>query len=298
MKYPSLAPFDASMNGKTMSPAQISSLLAFSHDSPNKEQNQSGTNNKIAKTNVSNPMLMGMPRLPNAQMKFAPPKINPSMKPQMMFPPQMPFPMMPFPPMNPGMLLPKLNTVNGRQQMPDSSPAKAVVLKCPFPECKLVWHKTKDLYKHLRDTHETDFTCPYCEKQSTCMSNFVCHVRLHTNEKPWVCPVADCDYRGRTKNHAKSHVIQNHGIKYFHKHEKFFLQDRCRKRNDSPFTIPKSLFKRSASSLANSILAGMPGMLPAMKKFPMAPMSGAFMNPHFSGVMNNSPPVIQIPPKL
>jgi len=84
-----------------------------------------------------------------------------------------------------------------------------------------------------------------------------CHVRLHTNEKPWCCPLPSCEYRGRTKNHSKSHVIQNHGTKYFHQYKRFFLQDRCRKNHNqtNPFTIPKSLFKgSSASGLTNSFI--------------------------------------------
>merc|ERR550537_833104 len=196
-------------------------------------------------------------------LKATPPKMSslpthsahasrPKMPPHMMFP-GMPMPMM-FPHMIP-MLMPKLTNFGPPSMTtPDATPAKTVVLQCPFPECKLVWHKTKDLYKHLREYHKTDFSCPYCDKQSTCMSNFVCHVRLHTNEKPWVCPLPDCEYRGRTKNHAKSHVIQNHGIKFFHQYERFFLQDRCRKSQaqSNPFSIPKSLFKRSASNLANT----------------------------------------------
>lgn len=304
--YPGLAPFDGSM-GKPMSPEEISSLLAFSNsDSPNKEVNGKSIARaapappKVPTMRIPmppNPMLMGMPpmqRFPIGNpLKGTPPKGRPRSKrtPPMMFP-GMHMPMM-FPPMNP-MLMPKLPNFVGASMTPDSAPSKTVVLQCPFPECKLVWHKTKDLYKHLREHHKTDFSCPYCEKQSTCMSNFVCHVRLHTNEKPWVCPLPDCEYRGRTKNHAKSHVIQNHGIKYFHQHEKFFLQDRCRKRNETPFTIPRSLFKRSASSLANSIT--MANMV-AMKKFQMGP--GNFLSNSFTpSPMSISPPQLPLPPKI
>jgi len=305
MTYPSLAPFDSNM-GQTMSPAEISSLLAFSNGEtpPNKEIRSTGAIPSTIKRKPNlmppNPMFMGMPSMPPMMsmgnpLKGTPPKSRHSRRtPPMMFPGPMGMPMMQmFPPMNP-MMMQKMPNFGSSSAASDTTPAKRVVLQCPFPDCKLVWHKTKDLYKHLREHHKTDFSCPYCEKQSTCMSNFVCHVRLHTNEKPWVCPLPDCEYRGRTKNHAKSHVIQNHGIKYFHQHEKFFLQDRCRKRNDSPFTIPRSLFKRSASSLANSITMA---NMAAMKKFQMGP--GNFLSNSFTpSPMSVSPPQITIPPKI
>lgn len=289
--YPTLVPFGRPQG--PMSKDEISNLLAFSHSqSPEKEKHMMSRNDRY--TNEGNsmrgamnyppqmlpPAMPNMPMTPSMQMAPSPmmQPTPPHMAPGIMPPMQMPNPMHQ---MNPFMMNPMMfgNMMKQSPPLPKlEQPSKTVSLQCPIPDCKTVWNKTKSLYRHLREDHNTDFKCPHCDKQSTCMSNFVCHVRLHTNEKPWVCPIPGCEYRGRTKNHSKSHVIQNHGIKYFHQHENFFLQDRSKKPSSlehNPFTIPKSLFKRSSAMKKSFQLSGASYMhtsfSPSPARFPSPP---------------------------
>lgn len=158
---------------------------------------------------------------------------------------------------------------------------KLVLFDCSYPDCPERFFKSRKLYEHLRNKHKTDFKCPHCKKQNACMANFVSHVRIHTNEKPWICPVDSCKYRGRTKNHAKCHVIQNHGIQTLEIFDCFFMQDRTENsinlKRKLPMSIPRSLLKRTKFNPSTQHLP-----MPNMSLPPMGiPMFG--MNPPIMG---------------
>lgn len=157
---------------------------------------------------------------------------------------------------------------------------KLVLFNCSYPECQERFFKSRKLYEHLRNKHKTDFKCPHCKKQNACMANFVSHVRIHTNEKPWICPVDSCKYRGRTKNHAKCHVIQNHGIQTLEIFDCFFMQDRTENsinlKRKLPMSIPRSLLKRTKFNPSSQHLP-MPNMSLSPMGIPMFGVNPAIM---------------------
>jgi len=192
-------------------------------------------------------------------------------------PPGMPHPMFPsHPSINPMVMFPNPAHFAMSQMMTphtqiDFLHPKSVTFECCLPNCEKTFTKTRHLYKHLKHDHHTKFICPYCEKKSNCMANFVSHCRTHTNEKPWPCPLPTCTYRGRNKNHSKCHVIQNHGVEILQNFESFFMQDRLsvssnRKRAaGKAFGAPKSLMKRQRM---HPFLTHMPGQVPPMANLP------------------------------
>jgi hypothetical protein len=71
---------------------------------------------------------------------------------------------------------------------------------------------TGNLYRHIKNNHigydaDTErLVCPYCpgDHVSSCMSNFVIHLRGHTQEKPWSCPFPGCFHKCKSKSSTKS----------------------------------------------------------------------------------------------
>ena len=84
-------------------------------------------------------------------------------------------------------------------------------LKMKCTHCSNVYSKTHDLYQHIR-SHQNHTQCPFCNKVLTCMATFVYHVRTHTGEKPYYCPVKGCDFENAVKYNLKVHLASmRHG---------------------------------------------------------------------------------------
>merc|ERR1719163_837117 len=79
------------------------------------------------------------------------------------------------------------------------------ILHSIFPGDPATFNYCADLYAHIRKfcrqlTMTTNsngkgkkkFACPYCGKLSACMPMLVYHVRTHTLEKPYICPIPHC----------------------------------------------------------------------------------------------------------
>jgi len=75
------------------------------------------------------------------------------------------------------------------------------ILHSIFPGDPATFNTTTDLYAHIRkfckqltikSGTKKKLACPYCGKLSACMPMLVYHVRTHTLEKPYVCPIPDC----------------------------------------------------------------------------------------------------------
>jgi hypothetical protein len=111
-------------------------------------------------------------------------------------------------------------------------------MKCTH--CDEAFAKTHDLYGHIR-THQNHTQCPYCVKQLSCMATFVYHVRTHTNEKPYYCPIQDCDFQNAVKYNLKVHLacIKHGGKDNLKKYAKVLDLDVC----------DKSLKKRKDNSV-------------------------------------------------
>ena len=77
------------------------------------------------------------------------------------------------------------NSVNTEEQ--GGRMEMVIKLRCPYYDCPREFENTKSLYKHFGNFHDPhrNMKCCYCDHQSTCMSNFVAHVRKHTGEKPY-----------------------------------------------------------------------------------------------------------------
>merc|ERR1712130_235520 len=90
--------------------------------------------------------------------------------------------------------------------------------------------KTQDLYAHIR-THENHTECPYCDRTLNCMATFVYHVRTHTKEKPYYCPVEGCKFTNAVKYNLKVHLacIRHGGKSNLKKYAKVLDLDVCEK---------------------------------------------------------------------
>lgn len=113
----------------------------------------------------------------------------------------------------------------------------SLTLKCIFKECSSTFCTSLDLTLHLREKHKLNSKekCPHCDKIVTSLSALVYHVRTHTGEKPYYCPV--CGKRSATKANMQLHVGNMHGIAKSEVPLKKTAKFKKRKRdeNDEPF---------------------------------------------------------------
>eukprot|EP00347_Sterkiella_histriomuscorum_P024138 403332178 len=57
--------------------------------------------------------------------------------------------------------------------------------------------------------------CDECSKQFKKWHNFFDHLRIHTRERPYVCPQEDCDYSFTQKANLNKHIELHTGLKRF-----------------------------------------------------------------------------------
>ena len=79
---------------------------------------------------------------------------------------------------------------------------------CIYPDCSATFALTNDLYDHIRE-HSKELNCPRCSSKYKCMASLVYHVRTHTGNKPYICPLPLCKFITATKGNLKAHLLSN-----------------------------------------------------------------------------------------
>jgi KRAB domain-containing zinc finger protein len=93
-------------------------------------------------------------------------------------------------------------------------------LKCFSPKCRFSAITDKNLNKHIsQHLNKRQFICNECNKGFNQKSNLNVHKqRIHSNDRPFVCPVSECGKRFKTKEDLIRH-------KAIHSDEKPFKCD-------------------------------------------------------------------------
>jgi len=147
-----------------------------------------------------------------------------------------------------------------------------VSMKCVQPRCEEVFGKTKDLINHFRAEHNQTLKCPHCEKKVKYGAGLIHHVRIHTGERPYFCPVQGCTFRSATKNNLKVHLSGKlHGWDVLMQFAHIF--DRPKKKRHYS-DLPDIIVKRQKTQ--------MKGMQPMMSQMGMGMNGMMGMPPHMS----------------
>lgn len=82
--------------------------------------------------------------------------------------------------------------------------------------CHKEFRTVNNLKRHKNDIHDRkEFSCHICGRKYADQAGFKNHMRIHTNDKRYVCTDADCDQRFHTCNQRLRHVRQVHGGNLF-----------------------------------------------------------------------------------
>lgn len=92
--------------------------------------------------------------------------------------------------------------------------------KFPCPQCPQVFNHKNAISRHVKVIHEglKRFQCTYCPKRFGTRNSQVCHERLHTGERPFVCEICQRGFvqseglRSHMKNHDKT--LRKHVCKF------------------------------------------------------------------------------------
>jgi len=169
------------------------------------------------------------------------------------------------------------------------------------PGCEETFNKTKDLINHFRAEHNAVLSCPHCNKEVKYGAGLIHHVRIHTGERPYFCPVSGCTFRSATKNNLKVHLSGKlHGWDVLMQFAHIF--DRPKKKRHYS-DLPDIIVKRQKTQLKgmqpmmNQMNMGMPGMM-GMPMMVRGGQQGQGLSPGKVPSPNASaglPPQIQIP---
>jgi len=143
-------------------------------------------------------------------------------------------------------------------------------MKCCNADCSLTFSTPKHLSKHMRLDHKMKDTCPYCSKVCTSASGLIHHVRTHTNEKPYFCPVHGCKFRTSTKHILRVHLTGKvHGKEMLMNFAHIFDRPKKRRRiTDLPDIIVKRQRQAYGSLMRNQQHQEFLMRLAARKNFP------------------------------
>lgn len=93
-----------------------------------------------------------------------------------------------------------LRSVQIKKHVPDTKQFRIFTYKNP---------RSKRHIKVLKCDHEN------CDKWFRKWHNFFDHLRIHTNERPYVCPVPDCGFSFTQRANLNKHVEVHGGVKRF-----------------------------------------------------------------------------------
>jgi len=93
-----------------------------------------------------------------------------------------------------------LRSVQIKKHVPDTKLFRIFTYKNP---------KSKRYIKVLKCDHEN------CSKWFRKWHNFFDHLRIHTNERPYVCPFPDCGFSFTQRANLNKHVEVHGGVKRF-----------------------------------------------------------------------------------
>lgn len=172
-----------------------------------------------------------------------------------------------------------------------------VTMQCVQPGCEERFVKTKDLINHFREEHNPKLQCPHCNKEVKYGAGLIHHVRIHTGERPYFCPVQGCTFRSATKNNLKVHLSGKlHGWDVLMQFAHIF--DRPKKKRHYS-DLPDIVVKRQKSQMKGMqpMISGMGLMQPGMM---IPPMMGDSSAKPPSGIPPslNMPKGLQMPPSI
>lgn len=80
--------------------------------------------------------------------------------------------------------------------------------------CGQAFNYKKLLQRHAQAVHENErnFGCSFCEKRFNSKYDLTVHVRLHTGEFPYECPVVECDAKYPAWSNLFKHCQSRHKL--------------------------------------------------------------------------------------